>query len=168
MARTYLDSTSGEIAQKQAANSSAGVADADKIIATDSAGLLPISMLPVGVGVLAKSIVTSENLAARDLVNIYNNAGTPTARKADADNNMPVHGYVLNSSTSPAAATVYFDGIIPGFTGLTRGARQYLSATAGARTETPPSGSGNLVQYLGIAISDTELEFDPADYVRLA
>lgn len=167
-ANTYLDSNAGELQQKAAINTSAGAGDAGKIPALDSNGRLSPTMLPVGVGVLVKNVVTSENLAARDLVNLYNNGGVITARKADADNNMPVHGYVTQAVTSPAAVDVYFDGIISGFVGLTPGARQYLSTTAGGRTETPPSGSTNLVQYIGLAVSATEIEFDPEDYIRLA
>lgn len=167
-ANTYLDSVSGETQQKAAINTSAGAGDAGKIPALDAAGRLSATMLPVGVGVLVKSVATSETLAARDLVNVYNNGGTLNVRKADANNNMPVHGYVIALATHPTNADVYFDGIIPGFAGLTPGARQFLSTTAGARTETPPSASGDLVQYVGVALSATEIEFDPDDYVRLA
>lgn len=167
-ANKYLNSESGEIVQKQANDTSAGAGDAGKLVALDTAGLLSATMLPAGVGVLVKNVVTSESLAARDMVNLYNNAGTLNARKADADNGMPVHGYVKAAVTSPAAADVYFDGIIAGFTSLTPGARYFLSATAGAVTVTPPSGSTNLVQYIGIAISATEIEFDPDDYIKLA
>lgn len=164
---TFLDSVSGEIRQKAAINTSAGAGDAGKIPALDAAGRLSPTMLPVGVGVLVKSVISSENLAARDMVNVYNNAGTLNVRKADANNNMPCNGYVINAVVSPAACDVYFDGIISGFTGLTPGARQFLHTTAGERTETPPSASGDLVQYIGVALSATEIEFDPADYVKL-
>lgn len=165
---TYLDNVAGEMQQKAAINTSAGAGDAGKIPALDSAGRMSPTMLPVGVGVLVKSIVSSENLAARDMVNVWNDAGTIKVRKADANNNMPCHGYVSAAVTSPAAADVYFDGIISGFVGLTLGARYYLSETAGEITATPPSASASLVQYIGVAVSATEIEFDPADYVKLA
>lgn len=165
---TYLDNVAGEMQQKAAINTSAGAGDAGKIPALDAAGRLSPTMLPVGVGVLTKSVISSENLAARDMVNVYNNAGTLNVRKADANNNMPCNGYVTAAVTSPAAADVYFDGIISGFVGLTPGARYYLSITAGEITATPPSGSTEIVQFIGYAVSATEIEFDPTDYVRLA
>lgn len=167
-AQKFLNMVAGILTQLQAKDTSAGAGDAGAMVALDAAGKLSATMLPAGVGQLVKNIVTFENLAARDLVNFYLDSGTLKARKADADNGLPVHGYVTSAVTAPAAVDVFFDGIIPGFTGLTKGARQYLSATAGGRTETPPSGSGNLVQYIGIAVSDTEIEFDPDDYVVLA
>lgn len=165
---TYLDSVAGEQQQKAAINTSAGAADAGKLAALDAAGRWSATMLPIGVGVLVKAVATSESLAARDLVNVFNNAGTLNVRKADADNNMPCNGYVQAAFTHPATADVYFDGIITGFSGLTPGARYYLSATAGGITLTAPSGSTNLMQLIGVALSATEIEFDPDDYVRLA
>lgn len=167
-ANKYLNTETGEIVQKQANDTSAGAGDAGKLVALDSAGRISSTMLPAGVGVLVKSIISSENLAARDMVNVYNNAGVLNVRKADSNNSMPTHGYVIAAVTSPAACDVYFDGIIPGFTGLTRGARYYLSETAGTVTTTVPTASASLVQYIGVALSDTEIEFDPDDYIRLA
>jgi hypothetical protein len=167
-AKKYLNSEGGEIVQKQGTDTSAGAANAGDIMALDAAGKMSATMLPAGVGVLVKNYPTYENLAARDIVSIYLDAGTLKLRKADADNNLAAHAYVIAAVTSPAAADAYFDGIISGFVGLTKGARYYLSATAGGVVDTPPSGAANLVQYLGIAVSDTEIEFDPADYVKLA
>lgn len=168
MANKYLNIVAGIITQIEALVTSAGAGDAGKIPALDAAGRISATMLPVGVGVLVKSVVSSENLAARDMVNVYNNAGTLNVRKADANNNMPVHGYVINAVVSPAAADVYFDGIISGFAGLTPGARYFLSETAGGVTTVPPSASGSYVQYVGVALSATEIEFDPDDYIVLA
>lgn len=168
MAQKFLNLVSGILTQIEALVTSAGAGDAGKIPALDSSGRLDSSVLPVGVGVLSKSIVTSENLAARDMVNLYDDSGTLKARKADANNSMPAHGYVTAAATSPAAATVYFDGIISGFTGLTPGARYYLSETAGEVDDAAPSSGGAYVQYIGVALSATEIEFDPADFVVLA
>lgn len=167
-ANSYLDSVAGEIQQKLAAQSSAGAGDAGKIIALDSGGKLPVSMLPNGVGQLVFNCASFENLGARAMVNFYNNAGVINARNADATGPLACHGFVIASVTAPAAIDVYVDvGLITGFTALTVGARYYLS-TVGGITATPPSASGNIVQYLGIALSATELFFNPKDYVKLA
>ena len=147
-----------------ATQTSAGVADADKIVALDSAGRLDATMMPVGVGADVKSMVTSENLAVGNLVNIYSNVGVVTARKADNTNTRPAHGFVLAATTSPASAITYLTGINNQLSGMTIGARQYLSA-AGVRTETPVASG--IHQYLGIAISATELEFESGDYIVL-
>lgn len=167
-ANTYLDIVAGEHQQKAAIQTSAGAADAGKIPALDSGGKLPVSMLPSGVGPEVKNYPTFENLGARDIVNVYLDSGTLKLRKADADNNLPAHGYVTGAVTAPAAADVFFEGIIVGFVGLTKGARYYLDITAGGVTATPPTGTGTLVQLIGIAVSDTEINFEPSDYVKLA
>jgi hypothetical protein len=153
-----------------AKNSSAGVGDAGKIPQLDANGLLSNSMMPVGVGPDTASIVTSENLAVGNLVNVYDNAGTPTARKADATaEGKECHGFVLAATTSPAAALVYFEGKITGLTGLTAGVRQYVSAsTPGGVTATAPSSAGNVAQCVGLAISTTVLSFEPQEPITIA
>lgn len=136
-----------------------GVGSADKIPSLDANGLLDVTMLPTGVGADTASIVTSENLTAGDFVNIYDNGGTPTVRKAIADGtSKTADGFVLAASTSPAAALVYFEGRNTQKSGLTGGTVYYLSASsAGATTATAPSGSGNEVQRLGKAYSATAM-----------
>lgn len=168
MAKTYIDSVGGELQQKVAIDTSAGAADAAKLIATDAAGKLPVSMLPNGVELQVKNMPSFENLAAHDLVHVYNDAGTVKARKADASNALPANGYALSAVTAPAAVDVYFSGIIAGFVGLTPAARYFLSDTAGGVTTTPPTTSGHIVQFVGTAVSTTEIDFTPVDYIRLA
>lgn len=153
----YLKNVSGKIKEIVAAVSTA----ADSIVATDGTGRIDVSMMPVGIAAEVLTMVTSENLTAGDFVNIYNNAGTITARKADATTNTkPAHGFVLASTTSPASATIYMDSQTnTALTGLTLGSEYYLSTTPGAATATAPSASGNLVQPLGIADKTTEIVF---------
>jgi hypothetical protein len=151
-----------------AKNTSAGAGDAGKIVQLDAAGRIDSTMMPVGIGADTASIVTSENLASGDLVNIYNNAGTPTARKADATaEGKEACGFVLAATTSPAAATVYFEGRVTGLSGLTPGALQFLATTAGARTETVPSATGNVIQQVGRAVTATTLDFEPQQPITL-
>jgi hypothetical protein len=190
----FLALVSGRIKQALAITSSAGAGDAEKIVATaagtgiiadslmgaaetgnskvlktKSDGTIDASVLPAGIGADTVSVVTSENLAAGDLVNIYDVAGTATARKADATaEGKEVSGFVIAGTTSPAAATVYFGGKITGLSGKTPGARQYMSATPGALTETPPSTTGNVVQYVGLAYSATAVSFDRDEPITVA
>lgn len=151
----YIALSSGQLAEVQPISVSAGAGDAGKMIQLDGSGRIDNSMMPVGIGADTASIVTSENLAAGDFVNLWNDAGTLKARKADAANSQPAHGFVLGAVTAPAAATVYFEGQNTQLSGLTVGDTLYLSTTAGGVTATAPSGTGQLVQEVGIAITTT-------------
>ena len=145
--------------------SSAGAGDSGKLPALDAAGRLDNSFMPVGIGADTKQITTSEALAAGDFVNIWNSTGAK-ARKADATTEKPAHGFVLAAVGSGAAATVYFEGMNTGVTGQTPGT-VFLSTTAGIASGTAPSGSGNIVQRLGVAVSATEINFEAKDYIVL-
>lgn len=165
----YLALVSGRKQEVASIQSSAGAGDAGKIPALDAAGKIDNSMMPVGIGADTKIVPSSENLAAGDFVNLWDDAGTLKARKADATTSgKEADGFVLAAVTAPANATVYFEGTNNQRAGLTPGARQYLNTTAGGVTSTPPSAAGNVVQYLGKAISATEITFEPDDGVIVA
>lgn len=166
-------------AGKIAALNSSGILDdtiinaattgANKVVKLDGTGKLDSTVLPTGVGADTVSVVSSENLAAGDLVNIYNNGGTANCRKADASTTgKEAHGFVLAATTSPASATVYFEGTNTQMTGLTAG-RQYLSATTAGRTvATAPTAAGQVVQIVGFATSATAMNFQSGTPVVLA
>ena len=164
----YLKNNAGTITEEAAIQASAGAGDAGKIPALDAAGRIDNSMMPTGIGADTSSIVSSENLAAGDLVNIWNNTGTANVRKADATvAGKEAHGFVLAAVTSPAAATVYFEGSNTGVTGLTPGP-QFLATTAGLCTAAAPAASGNVVQRVGFATSATNVNFQSQTPVVLA
>lgn len=169
MADKYIHLNNGVPSEKEALVTSAGAADAGKIPGLDPAGKLDETLMPTGVVPEVASIVTSENLAAGDFVNIYDNAGTPTVRKADASAaGKEAHGFVKTSVTSPAAVNVYFEGVNNQVSGAT-GGPVYLSATTpGGFTSTPPSTSGNVVQRLGIAIEATAINMELGQHYVLA
>jgi hypothetical protein len=156
--------TSG-LTEKQATTTSTGVTDAGKIVALGGDGLLDISVMPVGIGADTRVAVAGENLNAGDLVNLYNNAGVITARKADATGGIAkqADGFVISAVTSGQNATVYFDGTITGLSGLTPGAIYYLSTTAGGITTTIPTTATYIAQSVGKALSATELTFEPGE-----
>lgn len=148
---------------------SSGAGDAGKIPQLDSSGRLDASLMPSGIGADTEVMATSENLSAGDLVNIWSDAGTRKARKADASNSRRAHGFVLASSTTPNNATVYFSGDITGLTGLTTGNAMFLSgSTAGASTATAPTTAGHLWQEIGSAGSTTMIVFRPMTPIVLA
>lgn len=161
----YLADVSGVMTEISAITSSAGAGDSGKILALDSSGLIDVSFMPAGVAAEVTVAASSENLTVGNFINLYNNT-TINSRKADATtSSKPANGFVLAGVTSPANATVY--GISTKNTqqsGMTIGARQYLATTAGTRTETSPSSSGNIVQYLGIASAATTIVFSNENY----
>lgn len=165
----FLALVSGRKQEVSPVDSSSGAGDAGKIVALDSTGKIANSMMPVGIGADTKTVPASENLAAGDFVNLWNDAGTLKARKADATaSGKEADGFVLAAVTAPANADVYFEGTNTQLTGLTAGARYYLATTAGGATTTPPNTAGNVVQYLGRALSATEISFEPDDGVIVA
>lgn len=143
------DATTNLPKQTNPTQSSSGAGSAGLIVALNSSGDIDPTMLPPGSTMPTLSVVTSENLAAGAMVNLYSNSGTLNARNANAtDATKPAIGYVLAATTSPAPATVYFIGNTNnGVSGLTVGGAVFLSAsTPGGVTSTAPSATGNLVQ----------------------
>ena len=168
MADKYIYNNHGVLTERAGLQSSAGAGDAGKIPALDASGRIDNSMMPVGIGADTATIAASENLAAGDFVNIWNDSGTAKARKADATSaGKHAHGFVLSSVTSGNNATVYFEGTNTSVSGLTPG-DQYLATTAGLTVSTAPSGSGNVVPRLGVATSATALNFEPLQPIVLA
>jgi len=168
-ARKYLSLSNGRIQEVQATVVGGTASQDGHIVALDANGRLDNSIMPVGIGADTATIQASENLAAGDFVNIWNSSG-PKVRKADASTSgKEAHGFVLAAVTSGSNATVYFEGTNNQVSGKTVGARQYLSATTpGATTETPPSGSGQVVQLLGVATSATSISTEIEDGIILA
>lgn len=184
IAQKVITNNAGQLQEVASISTSAGAADAGKIIATNASGQidvsflnttvssspnklvmtgadgrLDISVLPVGVGADTAAINASEALAAGDLVNIWDNSGTANVRKADASTaGKEAHGFVLAAVASGQPATVYFEGTNTQMTGLTPG-RRYLSTTPGKTSATAPTGSGQVVQVVGFAVSATAMNF---------
>lgn len=165
----FLALTSGTITEETAINASAGAGDAGKIPKLDAAGLLPVSMLPVGVGAEVVTATTSEALAAGDFVNLWNSTGLK-ARKADATAaGKEAHGFVTGAVSSGQPATVYLPSQTnTAVSGKTVGAKQFLSTTPGLSTETPPAATGNVSQQLGVAYAATGVLFQPQLAITVA
>ena len=146
--------------------STGGATDANKVPQLDAIGRLSTGMMPIGIGQDTLSIPATENLSAGDFVNIYDNAGAVSVRKADnATTTKYANGYVKLAVTSGATAVVYMEGGNDTLTGLATGTRYYLGVTGGFTT-TPPTAAGSIIQPLGIAISTTVLRFEQKDYIK--
>lgn len=169
MVDKYLRNNAGHPQETIATVASTGVAQAGTILALDASGRLDPSVLPPGVGASTVSVTASENLAAGDFVNLYNNAGTLNVRKADATTNgKPAHGFVLTSVISAATALVYLGGINTALSGMTPGTLHFLATTAGLKTATAPSATGNFVQQLGVSIDAVTMRFIPQEIATVA
>lgn len=162
-AERFVQATSTGLQSKQAKDSSAGAGDAGALVALDSAGKIDLSMMPTGVGADTATIVCSENLAAGDLVNLWDDSGTIKVRKADASNGRRADGFVLSAYTTAQSALVYFEGSVTGLSSLTLGSTYYLSdSTPGGLTTTAPtSGAGKIQQEVGRCRLASALVFEP-------
>jgi hypothetical protein len=164
----FLTNAAG-VLQEVAAATDGGAGNANKIPQLDGVGRLTSAMMPAGLGADVGIILASETLVAGDFVNIWDNVGVANVRKADASTaGKEAHGFVLAGFAGAANATVYFEGVNDQLTAMTPG-RAYLSAAqAGKAVAAAPSATGNAVQYLGVAISATEINFEAAQPIILA
>lgn len=189
----FLANILGRIKMVATIVTSAGAADAEKVPSTNADGVLDPSVLnaaptgnevlvmtlpdgtldpsimPTGIGADVKILPASEALAAGDLVNIWTDAGTAKVRKADAAaEGKEAHGFVKAAVLLAGNASIYMEGRISGLTGLVAGTRMYLSTTAGQATATSPATAGNVSQWIGDAVSTTEIDFEKSEPITVA
>ena len=140
----------------------AGSGDVGKLVALDGTGKLDVDMMPDGYGEETTEIVASETIANGDYVNIFNDSGTIKVRKAcAATSGKEADGFVVVGGAADATLNVFKEGMNTAVSGKTKGAKQYLSVTPGLATETPPSGPGQEILYLGKAITATSIVSEP-------
>lgn len=167
-AKKFLRLINNVLTEVFGTQTSAGAANAGDIPALDDTGRLSATMMPVGIGADTALLPASEGLAAGDWVNVWADAGTAKARKADASvAGKEAHGFVLEAVSSAANATVYFEGTNTQVTGQTPGVA-FLQTTPGTGGPTAPTASGNVVQRVGVALSATSVNFEPGVAVVLA
>lgn len=123
-AKKFLRLVTGRIKEILGVTVSTGAPNDGDIPALDATGRLDSSMMPVGVAPEVKLLVAFETLAAGDFVNVFNDAGTPKARKADAAvSGKEAHGFVLAAFVATTTATVYLENMNTQLAGLTVGTR---------------------------------------------
>ncbi len=108
-------------------------------------------------------IQAAENIPYGAAVNLYNSSGTLMARNANATDGTKVCQGFCSLSTGIAEGTTGEVQIVSGVVqigGLTPGAPYYLSTVNGLISTSPPASSGNVVQYLGFAVDDTNFAFN--------
>ena len=102
--------------------------------------------------------IAATNLTAPALVNI---SSAFQVQYANAATGLPANGYITASVTSGNLGLVFYAGLLSGLSGLT-GGNVFLSASSpGGVTSTPPSGSGQYVQAVGVALSSGSIIFIP-------
>ena len=105
------------------------------------------------------SMLTTDTLADGDFVNVWDSTGFKV-RAADADSpDREAHGFVLVGGVAGAIVDVYFGGPNGAVSGMTPG-NVYLSNVAGKATSIAPTGSGQIVQRLGVAVSATVINVE--------
>lgn len=140
---------------------STGPADAGQLVALNAAGQLSDTMMPTGFVAEVGTALASEALAAGNWCNVYNNAGTPNVRKADASvAGKQANAFVLGSFANGVTATFYVAGINNAVTGQVAGP-VFLSTTPGGSQTTAPTVAGQVAQQIGEAISATQVAFNP-------
>lgn len=169
MAQKTIQLVSGDLTEVEANVTSAGAGDSGKLVALGAGGKLDNTVMPDGIGTDGVTREASETVSAGEIANLWLDT-TAKVRKADASGGVAKKavGFFPAGITAAASGEIRFDGTITGLSGLTIGATYYLSATAGAITTTPPTTSGHIVQKVGVAISATELSFEPGEPVVLA
>lgn len=113
------------------------------------------------------SYTAEEAIAARDCVYI-SSADSVSKADADDDTKSQAIGFAQLAALITAPVLIKTDGIVTGFTGLTAGARYFISSTAGAITATAPTASGRNVMQVGFAKSTTALQIRFQFYAKRA
>jgi hypothetical protein len=125
-----------------------------------------IGAVPKSTATLDVTITAGEALSALDAVYISQGDGGKTTGRGyqtDADETYSstlavTVGLATAAIGSGETGSIRLGGSLDGFTGLTAGSSQYVSATAGALTESAPSN----VRLVGQAISTTTVTLAPA------
>jgi hypothetical protein len=119
-------------------------------------------------GIDAKVLTASEDLTPGSLVNIWMLDGQFVVRRADASSlDNKCHGFCPFGANAGSEATCYFSGNLNFLAGLVPG-DVFLSTNPGEVTQVAPSGSGQIVQVVGYATSESSCTFEPGEPIQRA
>lgn len=165
MADKYIALVSGAQTEVEGTVTGGTAGQAGDIPALDGSGRLDPTLMPVGVMADTYSGTAFEALSAANPFVHIKSDGTVANASASSGGN-PAIGFVLTNVASVGIALVYFEGRVTGLSGLTVGARYYLSdSVPGGTTAMPVSGTGKLHQYLGRAVTETTIAFEADDHI---
>jgi hypothetical protein len=111
---------------------------------------------------------TSVNVVPGLWVNVYDSAGTPKIRLADASlgQGYQCDGFVVDTVLAGNTVKIYTDGMNTHVSGMV--ASEVWLGNAGLGTNTPPTTVGYISQQIGIATSATEVAFEPQPDILIA
>ena len=146
---------------------------AGSLLATSGVSLLEASSLDIVAPLLPTADHTAKGLTAQMLaggtiaafqtVCIHTTTGEVVISDSDAIGTMPVIGIAPAAISDTATGTILLQGFIRDDTwNWTLGGILYASTTAGAMTHTAPTGTGDFVQAVGIALSADVVYFNPS------
>ena len=166
----YIRHDNGRLKETEAVSVSQGASSAGAIPALGTDGRFDLSLMPTGIAPDVLVAVASDNLSAGMFVNVWDDNGTISIRRADASTaGKESDGFVLESATAGEQVMMYFEGRNTSLADLVPGKRYYLSTTnPGMPSDTVPVGTGNVVQYLGRAVSPTTIAYEGTDGIILA
>lgn len=96
-------------------------------------------------------------------VGFINGSGEVALSDSDAASTMPVRAMAMAGINAGAAGVYMLKGfVIDASWSWTVGGILYASGTPGAMTQTAPTGTGKIVQVIGVAITATIVYFDPS------
>lgn len=160
------DESTGRVAEKSGIVTGGTAGQAGELVQTDASGRLDQSVMPVGIGADTHAGTAGEAVTAGDFVAI--DASGDVVRASAASGGKDAIGFVLDNAASGGAITVYMEGRNTDLTGLTPGARYYLSdVTPGGVTQVPVTGAGKRHQFLGTAITASSIAFEADDSITL-
>lgn len=149
--------------------------EVEAVTTSPGTGVPAIPSLDPATGQLSPTIIpgsedvaleASEALAANDLVNIWDDAGTFKVRKADASSFATrAMGFVTSAYLVGEIAVVKGEGIVSGQVGLNPGDDVFASTTPGEATQTPASGTGEVWQTVGNPVSATQFSFEKGEAI---
>ena len=112
---------------------------------------------------VSAQMLAGGTIAAFQTVCIHTVTGEVVITDADAIATMPVIGIAPAAISDTATGTILLQGFIRDDTwNWTIGGILYASTTAGAMTQTAPSGTGDFVQALGVALTADVVYFNPS------
>jgi len=164
----FIKQDAGILKEEATLGASAGSGSAGSLAHLDGTGKFDLSLIPPVIGAETVDLQASEALAAGDIVNIWNDAGTAKVRKASASNiSTKASGFVLAAYSALATATVYLEGTNDQLSGLTPGSTYFLSEASGSITLTAVVTSGAIVQQVGRSHSANKLSFEASQPIVL-
>jgi hypothetical protein len=114
-------------------------------------------------------VQASEAIASGAAISLHNVAGVLQVRNANATNNTKACDGFCTTSTGIAAGSygeVQLHSGVASIGGLVVGTRYYLSTVNGTISNVAAVAAGNIEQYLGIAITTTQLFFNTHYWVQ--